>query len=101
MVVIDDVSENRAKDLILMVKNSQPNEKTGNQIEMASISKSKESIKGKDSDLPIARRASLHKFLAKRKDWATVGAAPDPQVHYNQSPGGSSSGNDHSFDLNM
>ncbi|XP_071731959.1 protein TIFY 10A-like [Rutidosis leptorrhynchoides] len=99
VVVIDDVSEDRVKDLIQMVKNSEPSNRIENE-----ISETKESVKGKgkdSSDLPIARRASLHKFLAKRKDRATVRPAPYPQVQHNQSPGGSSSGKEHSFDLNM
>ncbi|MFS7950199.1 putative transcription factor TIFY family [Helianthus anomalus] len=45
-------------------------------------------------DLPIARRASLHKFLAKRKDRATV-RAPYP------SPGAGPSMHELNFDLNL
>ncbi|KAJ0586330.1 putative transcription factor TIFY family [Helianthus annuus] len=45
-------------------------------------------------DLPIARRASLHKFLAKRKDRSTV-RAPYP------SPGAGPSKHELNFDLNM
>ncbi|XP_076925250.1 protein TIFY 11B-like [Bidens hawaiensis] len=107
VLVLDDVSADRARDLMLMAKNGGIVKKVENRIESKArvdVSGSKEAskavVQGKDSDLPIARRASLHKFLTKRKDRATV-RAPAPFQEHNQAPGGSSSGNEHSFDLNM
>ncbi|GJX81240.1 TIFY 10A-like protein [Tanacetum coccineum] len=110
VVVLDDVPADRARDMMLVAQNgSSSNNKTDDkQVELAS--KSKETIihpelKAKDSDLPIARRASLHKFLAKRKDRANVRAPyynPNQNnLNMNQSPGASSSGAELSFDLNM
>ncbi|CAH1422869.1 unnamed protein product [Lactuca virosa] len=106
ILVLDDVPEDKARDLMLMAQKGSP--KIENRIELASISKPSSDdhvfrsppppihaeLQTKGSDLPIARRASLHKFLAKRKDRATVRAPY-------QSPGGSFSGNDHRFDLNF
>ncbi|KAF5793461.1 putative transcription factor TIFY family [Helianthus annuus] len=100
VLVLDDVPADRARDLMLMAKNGVETSKPKPPPPVVDVSRSKGPIKedvqqAKDSDLPIARRASLHKFLAKRKDRATVRAPY-------QSPGGSSSGNeDHSFDLNL
>nr|KAJ0209633.1 hypothetical protein LSAT_V11C400193640 [Lactuca sativa] len=106
ILVLDDVPEDKARDLMLMAQKGSP--KIENRIELASIAKPSSDdhvfrlppppihaeLQTKGSDLPIARRASLHKFLAKRKDRATVRAPY-------QSPGGSFSGNDHRFDLNF
>ncbi|EYU45898.1 hypothetical protein ABFS82_04G092100 [Erythranthe guttata] len=49
-----------------------------------------------DSDLPIARRSSLHRFLGKRKDRA---AARGP-YQLQEQPASSSKGDEH-FDLNL
>ncbi|MFS7974628.1 putative transcription factor TIFY family [Helianthus anomalus] len=101
VLVLDDVPADRARDLMLMAKNGVETAKPKPPPPVVDVSRStkgpiKEDVQqAKDSDLPIARRASLHKFLAKRKDRASVRAPY-------QSPGGSSSGNEeHSFDLNL
>ncbi|KAI3798465.1 hypothetical protein L1987_33742 [Smallanthus sonchifolius] len=60
-LVLDDVPADRAKDLMLMAKNKK----------RVQTSKYPSNV-SKDSNLPIARRASLHKFLAKRKGRALV-----------------------------
>ncbi|KAL0354451.1 UNVERIFIED_CONTAM: protein TIFY 10b [Sesamum radiatum] len=49
------------------------------------------------SDLPIARRSSLHRFLAKRKDRAAVRGPYHNQEH----PASSSSKSDEQIDLNL
>ncbi|KAL8230248.1 hypothetical protein R6Q57_000026 [Mikania cordata] len=94
VMVLDDVSADRARDLILVANN-------GRKVGLSSKS-AVDVSESKDSDLPIARRASLHKFLAKRKDRATVRGAPYHLQSPGPSPGDtSSSGNQHTFDLNM
>ncbi|MFS7899868.1 putative transcription factor TIFY family [Helianthus anomalus] len=100
VLVLDDVPAGRARDLMLMAKNgvetAKPKPPPVVDVSRSTKAPIKEDVQqAKDSDLPIARRASLHKFLAKRKDRASVRAPY-------QSPGGSSSGNEeHSFDLNL
>ncbi|KAJ9568446.1 hypothetical protein OSB04_004412 [Centaurea solstitialis] len=116
VVVLDDVPADRARDLMLAAQNNNNNslrdgkskaEKqrvellpstSGSPIEVPESPEPVVELQTKGSDLPIARRASLHKFLAKRKDRAAVRA---PYQVHNLSPGGSSSGNEHSFDLNL
>ncbi|PWA80949.1 ZIM-domain protein 6 [Artemisia annua] len=110
VVVLDDVPADRARDMMLVAQNgSSPNNKAEKQVELASTSKetiTHAELRAKDSDLPIARRASLHKFLAKRKDRANVRAPyynpnQNQNLNMNDSPGASSSGTELSFDLNM
>nr|GEX70157.1 hypothetical protein [Tanacetum cinerariifolium] len=109
VVVLDDVPADRAREMMLVAQNgsysSKNNRTDKKQVEFKSKSKETIEVKAKDSDLPIARRASLHKFLAKRKDRANVRAPyynPNPNnMNVNQSPGASSSGTELSFDLNM
>lgn len=91
VVVLDDVPEDRTRDLILMAKNTHPNQKTTNHLHFSKSPPSAATAKDKDleSDLPIARRASLHKFLAKRKDRTAPYQPPVPAEKQ-----------DHTFDLN-
>ncbi|PIN09554.1 hypothetical protein CDL12_17855 [Handroanthus impetiginosus] len=67
---------------------------------VASSSRGKEQIstqsEANGSDLPIARRSSLHRFLEKRKDRAAVRGP-----YQNQEQPGSSSKGDEQIDLNM
>lgn len=116
VVVLDDVPADRARDMMLVAQNGSSNKKAEKQVDQLA-STSKETIthaelRAKDSDLPIARRASLHKFLAKRKDRANVRAPyynpnqnqnqnQNQNLNMNNSPGASSSGTELSFDLNL
>ncbi|XP_076890410.1 jasmonate ZIM domain-containing protein 1-like [Bidens hawaiensis] len=96
VIVFDDIPVDRARDLMLAAgKTETP------RVELASNStESNKRIdpvraEAKGLDLPIARRASLHKFLAKRKDRATVRAPyPSPAAGGDNKP-------EHNFDLNL
>ncbi|XP_021990221.1 protein TIFY 10A-like [Helianthus annuus] len=77
VLVLHDVPADRARDLMLMAKNGVETSKPKPPPPFVDVSRSKEPIKkdvqqAKDSDFPIARRASLHKFLAKRKNRGAV-----------------------------
>ncbi|XP_076901177.1 protein TIFY 10B-like [Bidens hawaiensis] len=97
VIVFDDIPADRARDLMLAAG------KTETRVDVDLASNSAESNKRIDPvrveanglDLPIARRASLHKFLAKRKDRATVRAPyPSPAA-------GGADKREHNFDLNL
>ncbi|XP_076885769.1 protein TIFY 10B-like [Bidens hawaiensis] len=68
VLVFDCVSADKARDLVLAASGN----KIQNRIQL-----------GSPSDLPIVRRASVHRFLAKRKDRATERAPY--QLHNNPS----------------
>lgn len=97
VLVFDDVSADKARDLILAASRSSPNNQIQNRVQLASTSNSLGSqhilpgLQVNGSDLPIARRVSLHKFLEKRKDRATVRA---PYQLHNPS-------SNRKFDLNL
>lgn len=89
VLVLDEVPADRAIDLMLLIaKNG-----THNQSASVLVKPSKE-----NSDLPIARRASLHKFLAKRKDRATAPYHQHSPSSAHQHNYNTSSNN---FDLNL
>ncbi|XP_076884470.1 protein TIFY 10B-like isoform X2 [Bidens hawaiensis] len=97
VIVFDDIPADRARDLMLAAGN------TETRVDVEFASHSTESNKRIDPvrveanglDLPIARRASLHKFLAKRKDRATL-RAPYPST-----AAGGADKPEHNFDLNL
>ncbi|MFS7955719.1 putative transcription factor TIFY family [Helianthus anomalus] len=77
VLVLDGIPADRARDLMLMAKNRVEKSKPKLLPPVVDVSRSKGLIKedvqqAKDSDLTIARRASLHKFLAKRKDRGAI-----------------------------
>ncbi|GKE95052.1 TIFY 10A-like protein [Tanacetum coccineum] len=86
VVVFDDVSEDRARDVFLAARGYGPK-----LVHEADQPNHVQFLRN-GLDLPIARRASLHKFLAKRKERA-IARAPY-QLH-------NSSTKEHKFDLNL
>nr|AJK93413.1 ZIM-domain protein 2 [Artemisia annua] len=86
VVVFDNISADRARDVMLAAGSHGPN--VVHEVDQPSHAQ----FLRKGLDLPIARRASLHKFLAKRKERA-VARAPY-QLH-------DSSPKEHKFDLNL
>ncbi|PWA79373.1 ZIM-domain protein 2 [Artemisia annua] len=86
VVVFDNISADRARDVMLTAGSYGPNlVHEADQLNHAQFLRN-------GLDLPIARRASLHKFLAKRKERA-IARAPY-QLH-------DSSPKEHKFDLNL
>nr|GEV94951.1 hypothetical protein [Tanacetum cinerariifolium] len=76
VLVFDGVSADKARQMMLAASGASSSDKrhVDNRVQMASTSNSPyEALETREQvelDLPIARRASLNKFLAKRKDRA-------------------------------
>ncbi|KAL8252551.1 hypothetical protein R6Q59_036244 [Mikania micrantha] len=110
VIVLDDIPADRARDVMLAAAAgagakaedypSSTGDKTETRVELTSNSThhSNVRVEANGLDLPIARRASLHKFLAKRKDRTTVRA---PYQLQNPSPAAGPSDGKHNFDLNL
>ncbi|KAK9056551.1 hypothetical protein SSX86_023913 [Deinandra increscens subsp. villosa] len=106
VIVLDDIPEDRARDVMLTAvagagagAGDYPpsnGKAEARRVELASTSTDPCNVRVEANglDLPIARRASLHKFLAKRKDRATVRAPYQLQNPSAAKP-------EHNFDLNL
>ncbi|KAI7752284.1 hypothetical protein M8C21_012797 [Ambrosia artemisiifolia] len=101
VMVFDDIPADKARDLMLAAGGDYPSSanKTDTTVNLAPNSTDQAihvqvQVQANGLDLPIARRASLHKFLAKRKDRATV-RAPYP------SPVDGDFKHGRNFDLNL
>ena len=86
VVVFDNISADKARDVFLAARSCGPS--LVHEVDQPSHAQ----FLRNGLDLPIARRASLHKFLSKRKERA-IARAPY-QLHY-------SSPKEHKFDLNL
>ncbi|KAJ0794456.1 putative transcription factor TIFY family [Helianthus annuus] len=104
VIVFDNIPADKARDLMLAAGDypSSTGKTDAHDYLIATSTNARESdqpidhlrVQANGLDLPIARRASLHKFLAKRKDRATV-RAPYP------APEAGPSKHELNFDLNM
>ncbi|KAI3802775.1 hypothetical protein L1987_30918 [Smallanthus sonchifolius] len=93
VIVLDDIPADRARDVMLAAGDIKPSPTSGN-TETRPSESNHVRVEANGLDLPIARRASLHKFLAKRKDRAAV-RAPYPL------PGDGGFKPERNFDLNL
>ncbi|KAL7600670.1 protein TIFY 10A [Lactuca sativa] len=107
VLVFDCVSADKARDLMLAATSvsASHNNQSHNRLQLASTSDSfgsehvLQGLQENGSELPIARRVSLHKFLEKRKDRAT-GRAPY-QLHNPSSTAAAAASSNRKFDLNL
>ncbi|KAI3773281.1 hypothetical protein L1987_47806 [Smallanthus sonchifolius] len=92
VIVLDDIPADRATDVMLAAGDINPS--PAGKTEACPSESNHVRVQANGLDLPIARRASLHKFLAKRKDRAAV-RAPYPL------PGAGAFKQERNFDLNL
>lgn len=95
--MFDDISTDKARDMMLAATGASSSSKTSNSTYEAFGSHGQILPGLKGLDLPIARRSSLYKFLEKRKDRA-IERAPY-QLHNNRLMAVASL--NHDFDLNL
>ncbi|CAI9267613.1 unnamed protein product [Lactuca saligna] len=110
VIVFDDMPADRARDVMLAAESFPPsNGKVDTGVELTSTSNHSSDVHGSNQpihvqfqanglDLPIARRASLHKFLAKRKERAAVRS---PYQLHNPPQAAGASKNEHKFEFDL
>lgn len=95
VLVVDNLPAANAKEVMQLASKYNYVNKTADNCCGNSNPSAENQTQPLDSDLPIARRASLHRFLEKRKDRATARAP----YQFNNNPSGESS--KQKFDLNL